>query len=125
GGRIGNPSYLGSPGLPLGALAVKHEETQVVPRPKRTPETAVRALYDTLTDTQKKALCFAWDHVDPRRGLLRTHVSNSWQITPPLIASRFYSVAQRSLLFDIFRGVFNPDWHYRLLLQLRHDHDGL
>jgi hypothetical protein len=59
------------------------------------------------------------------RGLLRTHVSNVWHITEPLIASPFYSRHQRALLFDVFRGLFHPDWHTRLLRQLRDDHDGL
>src|SRR5688572_29138947 len=55
--------------------------------PTRTSpaETAVKALYDSLTDVQKKEICFAWDHKDPKRGLLRTFVANNWQITKPTI----------------------------------------
>ena len=101
------------------------EPAPPVPRPVRAPETVVKLLYDTLGDSQRKILCFAWDHVHPRRGLLRRHVSNAWQITPPTIASRFFSAQQRALLFEVFKGAFAPDWHYRLLLQLRQDHDGL
>jgi hypothetical protein len=97
----------------------------VVPGSKRTPETAVTALYRGLTEAQRKVICFDWDHRDARRGLLRTHVSNSWRITPPVILGRFYTRQQRALLFEIFKGVFNPDWHYRLLKQLKDDHDGM
>ena len=47
----------------------------------KVPETAVQALYDSLTETQKKEVCFDWDFMDPKRGLLRTRVSNNWHIT--------------------------------------------
>ena len=39
---------------------------------KNPPETLVKLLHDTLTAEQKKQVCFAWDHVDKKRGLLRT-----------------------------------------------------
>src|SRR5690349_2723559 len=58
--------------LPLGAAA----RVVAAPTPKSAPETAVKALYETLTDKQKKEICFAWDFKDAR-GLLRTHVSNN------------------------------------------------
>src|SRR5438034_434809 len=64
-------------GLPLlgGARAL------AAPTRKSAAETAVRALYESLTDEQKKVVCFGWEHMDKARGLLRTHVSNNWQIT--------------------------------------------
>jgi hypothetical protein len=94
------------------------------PTPKSTAETAVKALYDTLTAGQKKTICFGWDHMDAERGLLRTHVSNFWAITKPFLTDTFYTKDQQALLFDIFKGVFNPDWHERFLKQLKDDHDG-
>ena len=45
-------------------------------------ETLVKSLYDTLSDKQKKEVCFAWDHMDKRHRLLRTRTSNNWRITP-------------------------------------------
>lgn len=92
-------------------------------QPARTPETAVKALYDTLTEEQKKQVCFPWDYKDAR-GLLRTHVSNNWQITKPTIDSDFFTKDQRALALDIFKGVFNPDWHDRLFKQLKEDSGG-
>ena len=94
------------------------------PSPKSTAETAVKALYDVLTDAQKKAICFDWDYKHPERGLLRTHVSNFWHITKPMLTSDFYTKDQQAILFDIFKGVFNPDWHKRFLKQLKDDHEG-
>jgi Protein of unknown function (DUF3500) len=94
------------------------------PSSKSGAETAVKALYDTLSDKQKKTICFDWDHKHPDRGLLRTHVSNFWHVTEPKLTSDFYTKDQRAILLDIFKGVFNPDWHERFVKQLKDDHDG-
>ncbi|MCE9567179.1 MAG: DUF3500 domain-containing protein [Planctomycetes bacterium] len=94
------------------------------PSPKSVAETAVSALYDTLTEVQKKTICFDWDYKHPERGLLRTHVSNFWHITKPVLTSSFYTKDQQVILFDIFKGIFNPDWHDRFVKQLKDDHDG-
>jgi hypothetical protein len=94
------------------------------PKPDSPAETAVKALYDTLTDKQKKAVCFDWDHKDAR-GLLRTHVSNNWHITTPKIDDKsFFTDKQRGIIFDIFKSIFNPEWHARLIKQLKDDTDG-
>src|SRR5258708_3408942 len=94
------------------------------PSPTSAAETTVKAFYETLTEAQKKTICFDWDYQHPQRGLLRTHVSNFWYVTKPMLASNFYTKDQQALLFDIFKGVFNPDWHARFLKQLKDDHDG-
>ena len=94
------------------------------PSPKSAAETAVKTLFDTLTDAQKKAICFDWDYKHPERGLLRTHVSNFWAITKPSLNSTFYTKDQQKILFDIFKGIFNPDWHEKFVKQLKDDHDG-
>ena len=70
------------------------------PSPKSTAETAVKALYDVLTDAQKKTVCFDWDYKHPKRGLLRTHVSNFWHITKPMLVSDFYTKDQQALFFQ-------------------------
>lgn len=89
-----------------------------------TPESAVKALYDTLTEAQKQVVCFAWDHKDPQRGLLRTHVSNNWHITKPTIDGSFFTKDQRALIRQVYEGLFNPDWVARLDKQLKDDTDG-
>ena len=94
------------------------------PSPKSAAETAVKAFHDTLSDKQKKAICFDWDHQDAKRGLLRTHVSNNWHITKPTIASDFYTREQQALALDIFKSIFNPEWHQRLFKQLKDDTNG-
>src|SRR5262245_26428363 len=80
-----------SVGLPLFAVA----KAQAAPTPNSAAETAVKALYDSLTDFQKKEICFDWNYKERRRGLLRTHVSNNWQITKHHIKSDFYNKQQQ------------------------------
>lgn len=87
-------------------------------------ETAVKALYDTLTPKQKETVCFAWDHVDKQRGLLRTFVSNNWQITKPHIRSDFYTADQQKIVYDIFKGLVNPEWEKKFVKQLKDDTEG-
>jgi len=94
------------------------------PSPQSKAETLVKKLYDTLNDKQKKTVCFAWDHVDKKRGLLRSHVSNNWHITQPSVSSEFYTKEQQAIVLDIFKSVFNPEWHSRLMKQLKDDTDG-
>jgi len=101
-----------------GGLAV------AAPTPTSPAETTVKVFYDSLTEAQRKVVCFDWDHKDGQRGLLRTHISNFWAVTKPFVASDFYTKDQQRLVLDIFRGLFNPDWHERLLRQLKDDHGG-
>ncbi len=94
------------------------------PTPESPAEAAVKALYGTLTDQQKKAVCFPWDYQDPKRGLLRTFVSNNWQVTPHHIRSDFYTKEQQGILYDVFKGLIHPDWEKRYLKQLKDDTGG-
>ena len=87
-------------------------------------ETAVKVLFDKLTDEQRKKICFDWDYQDPHRGLLRTHVSNNWHITPYHIRSDFYTKEQQTIIHDIFRNIINPEWYARFLKQLKDDTGG-
>jgi hypothetical protein len=107
-------------GLPLFATARVH----AAPTPSSAAETAVKGLFDTLTDEQRKRICFDWDYVDPTRGLLRTHVSNNWQITKPHIRSSFYTKKQQMIIHDIFKGMINPEWYGKVLKQLKDDTEG-
>src|SRR5437867_733250 len=74
------------------------------------PETLVTSLYDSLTEKQKGEICFAWDHKEKLRGLLRSYLSNNWRITKPALKSDFYTSDQQALVRRIFEGLVNPDW---------------
>ncbi len=127
---VGRREFLRTVGMAAAVAATGGIELFAVPRaaaaptPKSTAETAVKALYETLTDDQKKVVCFAWDHKDPQRGLLRTHVSNNWHITKPTIDSRFFTKDQNALIRNVYKGVFNPDWIEKFDKQLKDDTEG-
>jgi hypothetical protein len=106
--------------LPIFATA----RAVAAPTKKSVAETAVKELYKTLTDEQKKKICFDWDYKDKERGLLRTFVSNNWNITEPRIRSPFYDKQQQALIHDIFKGVINKDWYTKFLKQLKDDTGG-
>lgn len=93
---------------------------------EKTPETLTKKLYDSLSPAQKEDICFEWDYRDDR-GLLRTHVSNNWNVTDVTklnVGSKFFTGDQQDLIREIFLGLYNPDWHERILKQLKDDAGG-
>ncbi len=100
------------------------EQAHAVKPTKVTAETAAKHLYESLTDKQKKVLCFDWDYVDPKRGLLRTRVANNWQITDPIINSDFFTDDQRHLIRQAYEDIIQPEWHEKFDQQLRDDAGG-
>lgn len=88
---------------------------------KGSPETLVKQLHDSLSETQKKEVAFAWDHQDEKLGLLRTRVSNNWQITKPEIRSDFYTKDQQEICRAIYEGLFQPEWVKQIDKQLQDD----
>jgi hypothetical protein len=110
---------------------------------KAPPETYVKKLYDALTPEQRKEVCFAWNHTEggaesresgakkkgpgsksAGRGLLRTRISNNWQITRHHIAGSFYTKDQQELIRAVFEGIYNPEWIPKIEKQLRDDTGG-
>ncbi|MGD9722464.1 MAG: DUF3500 domain-containing protein [Pirellulales bacterium] len=87
-------------------------------------ETVTKLLYESLSDAQKKEVCFAWDHSEPERGLLRTRIANNWNITKPNITSDFYTKDQQAMIKHIFEEIIQPDWHERIYKQLEDDAGG-
>ena len=89
-----------------------------------TSETLVKKLFDSLSPKQKEEICFDWAYTDDR-GLLRSHVSNNWQITGEhKIASDFYTRDQKDIIEAIFWGLYSPDWKDRIKKQLQDDAGG-
>ena len=91
---------------------------------RKTPETLVKVLYDSMNEKQKKAVCFDWNYIEPKRGLLRTRLENNWKITKPSIDSGFYTGEQKALMREIFLGMTHPGWHERYDKQLKDDVGG-
>ncbi|QDU42527.1 hypothetical protein Mal52_09900 [Symmachiella dynata] len=91
------------------------------------PESLVKKLYGSLSETQRKQVCFDWDHVDDERGLLRSRVANNWQITDKEkynVASAFYTKDQQEMIEAIFYGLYSADWKKQILKQLKDDAGG-
>lgn len=108
--------------LPLFAVP---KLTAAAPTKSSPAETAVKALYDSFTPVQKKEVCFAWDHLDKDRGLLRTRVMNNWMITKPTISEGpFYTKKQQGIIRDIYTGLIDPEWKDRLDRQMKDDSGG-
>lgn len=122
-------SFLGTAAATAAAVAAGGVElfatprASAAPKPDSKPESVVKALYESLKDSQKKEICFPWDYKDAR-GLLRTHVSNNWQITKQHIDSDFFTKDQKQMVLDIYKNLFNPDWHAKLMKQLKDDTGG-
>lgn len=93
-------------------------------QPARTPETLVKTLFDSLDEKQRAAVCFAWDHQDDERGLLRTRVANNWQVTRPTIGSDFFTKDQQEIIRAVFEGIYNPEWLPKIEKQLKDDAGG-
>ncbi len=88
------------------------------------PESTVKKLFDTLDEKQRSSICFAWDHQDKSRGLLRTRVANNWHITEPQINSDFFTKDQQGMVREIFEGLIQKDWHAKIDKQLEDDAGG-
>jgi hypothetical protein len=91
--------------------------TAAPPKPKTPPETAVKLLYDTLTETQKKAICKPFD--DP----LRQRFSANWAITKPTVGE-FFTKEQQEIIRMIFRGCTSGEGYDRFLKQMDEDYGG-
>jgi hypothetical protein len=113
--------------LPAGriwAQAKAASETAASAASAGTPESLVAVLYETLSPKQREEICFPWDHMDTKRGLLRTYISANWDITDRAVNSPFYTSDQQAIVRKIFEGIINPEWHQRIDKQLADDSGG-
>jgi hypothetical protein len=101
-------------GLPRLSLAARTDSAEAL----------AAELLRGLSDEQRSVVAFPWDHVDPKRGLLRSRVSANWQVTEPTIDSDFYSGDQRALVRAIYKQLIDPDWHERYDRQQEDDAGG-
>src|SRR5829696_9239921 len=76
GGAVLGASALGGV-LPVARVLAQVNPTALViqkaaEQQAKAPESLVKVLYETLSPNQREQMCFAWDHQDPKRGLLRS-----------------------------------------------------
>jgi hypothetical protein len=86
------------------------------PSPSSSAETAVKRFYETLSDDQRKQICFPFDHP------LRSKINANWAITKPKIGD--YTKEQQKLIDEIFRGVTSPEGYERFQKQMDDDSGG-
>jgi len=89
-----------------------------------TPESFVKTLYESLSPAQREKICFGWDHNDPKRGLLRSHVAANWDITGHSLSSKFFTDDQRAIVREVMKGIYSPEWIDRIDQQLGDDSGG-
>lgn len=122
-GVVTRRAFVQAAGTGVAAAALWPAVARAETPAKASSDSLVKTLYDSLTDEQKKAICFDWDHQD-ERGLLRMHVSNNWNITEPNVASEFFTRDQQDVIEAIFWGLYSADWRDRIRKQLKDDADG-
>jgi hypothetical protein len=76
-------------------------------------ETVVKSLYDTLSEQQREAICFPFDHA------LRKRVDNNWNITESRVSS--FSKDQQAMIKEIFMGLHSPEYADKVYDQVKHD----
>lgn len=81
------------------------------------PETQVTSLYKTLTEKQRKAICFSWDHP------LRNRVENNWHIQNKLAVGDMED-DQIELVKDIFNSLHSEEYRKAVYDQVVHDSAG-
>lgn len=89
------------------------------PTPESAAETAVGRFYNSLSEAQKKEVCFPFDHE------LRKKISANWHITKHAIDDKFYTKEQRTLIDEIIRKVTSEDGYGRFKEQCEYDDGGI
>jgi len=81
---------------------------------KDQPETLVTTLYKSLTEEQRKAIVFPFDHP------LRSKVDNNWNITEQTIG-KFLNTDQQAMVREIFLKLHSEEYADRVVKQVEHD----
>ena len=82
--------------------------------PNSNSETLVTTLYRSLTDEQRKAVVFPFDHP------LRSKVDNNWHIVKERVGT-FYTPDQQAIVREIFLKMHSPEYADKVLKQVEHD----
>src|SRR2546422_4576914 len=84
-------------------------------RPKKaTSETLVTTLRASLSEEQRKAICFPFDHP------LRSKVDNNWNITDKKLAE-FFTKDQQAMIREIFVKLHSEEYADKVVQQVEHD----
>ncbi|WP_425613422.1 DUF3500 domain-containing protein [Anatilimnocola sp. NA78] len=110
---------MGTVALATAAAPLLSNSAFAAPSPKSGAETVAAELYKSLSDEQKKVICFDFDHD------LRKKINANWHITKQKIDDSFYTKEQRAMAEQIVRKITSEDGFQRLLKQTEYDDGGL
>ncbi len=82
-------------------------------------ETAVKRLYESLSDKQSSVVCLPFNHE------LRKKINANWRITEARISSDFLTTDQLAAVDDILKGVTSEEGYDKLQKQMKADAGGL
>lgn len=97
-----------------GTAALSAARLIAAPTAKSKAETLSAQFYKTLTEQQRAAVCFPFDHE------LRSRVDNNWHITKPTLANSF-TPDQQAMVKEIFRNLHSPEYAETVYKQVEHD----
>jgi len=102
--------------LGVAALAAGAAVPELLAKDKPLPksEALVIDLYGTLTETQRKEMCFPFGHE------LQSKVDNNWHITKPTLTN-FYTKDQQEMIRQIFLGLHSEEYADTVIKQVAHD----
>lgn len=113
-----------STGLAVAAAGLTTLSAAQTQSEKPTAESLVKQFYETLNESQRKDVCYDWNYNDPKRGLLRTRVSNNWNINSASVHGDYYTKDQQKMIRSIFENIVSPEWLERFDKQMEDDCGG-
>lgn len=107
-------SFLRQSGLVAGALTtggILPASAATAAKPRS--ETLVKTFYDSLTEAQRKLICFDFDHQ------LRQKIENNWHITKTLVED--FSKDQQAMVREIFLKLHSEEYAPKVMDQVEWD----
>ena len=98
--------------LPYGAVTFSADAT-VAQTPKA--ETLVKTLYDSLSEDQRKQVCFDFNH------RLRSEIENNWHIVKEHRIAKSFNKEQQAMIREIFMQIHSEEYRDQVMKQVEHD----
>lgn len=88
------------------------------PSKNSAAETSAQKLYELLTPAQRTQICLPFHHPS------RTRINPNWAITKPAIHEDFFTVEQRGLIEEVFKGITSTEGQELFRKQMEFDDGG-
>ncbi len=98
----------------VGALAASGQIPALAAKKASPAEEVVKSLFGSLSDEQRKAVVFDFDHE------LRKKVDNNWQIVPQRVG-QFFNKDQQAMVEEIFLKIHSEEYGKKVHGQVEHD----